>query len=79
MNRRQRRALAKKIPEYKKLSNEMKLKVFEQVEEMLKKQWQKDAGAADFSQILNKTIEESENKDSKIESKNAGETNGETN
>ena len=43
MNRRQRRALVKKFPGYKKLLNEAKEKTFAEFQEMLEKRWEEQA------------------------------------
>ena len=78
MNRRQRRALAKRFPGYKKLLNEAKEKTFEQFKEMLEKSWsQQGAETTGIESLIpgtpqfNKTIEEQTNKESPSEAKNA--------
>lgn len=74
MNRRQRRALAKKIPGYKKLLNEAKEKTFDQFKEMLEKKWAETAGMngeVPVTPLLNETIGEETNKEFSSEAKNA--------
>ena len=89
MNRRQRRAIAKKFPGYKKLLNEAKDKTFEEFQEMIKKRWAAlgitdGEGAIDMNSHIpaNAAFSSEDNKiqektPSKNETKNAnGEENG---
>ena len=82
MNRRQRRALAKRFPRYKKLLNEAKEKTFDQFKEMLEKRWAETAGLdgqVPATPHLNETIEEEIKKESSSEAKNAEEEQNEAN
>lgn len=75
MNRRQRRALAKRLPGYKKILQEAKDMTFEEFRKMLEKQWAETTDSeritpADAAFLSNDSIEE-EKKTSENETKNA--------
>lgn len=75
MNRRQRRALAKRLPGYKKILQEAKDMTFEEFRKMLEKQWAETTDGecitpADAAFLNNDNIEE-EKKASENETKNA--------
>ena len=74
MNRRQRRALTRKIPGYKKLLNEAKEKAFDQFKEMMEKKWAGTTGTEHQVPVtphFNETIEEETEKEKLNEAKNA--------
>lgn len=74
MNRRQRRALTRKIPGYKKFLNEAKEKAFDQFKEMMEKKWAETTGTEHQVPVtphFNKTIEEETEKEKLNEAKNA--------